>query len=209
VNKPFLPKQNFFNPYKPAYKECIDYFKNYLANYSYIDTSDVADLEKYWEYCTFKKNESLLLPGEVCNKIVFICKGYIKHFTDDKQGRHIINFHKHGEFCTTLPSFLNQAKALDGFISADMTYGLCLSFANFEALKINHPEFIILFHEISSSVNFSVMQRLNSFQTMDARGRYRQLITEHPEIFKHFTALDIANYLGIKPESLSRLKKEF
>jgi hypothetical protein len=43
---------------------------------------------------------------------------------------------------------------------------------------------------------------------MDAKGRYELMLSQHPDVFEKFTMQDVSNYLGIKAETLSRLKKE-
>ena len=43
---------------------------------------------------------------------------------------------------------------------------------------------------------------------MDAKGRYELMLSQYPDVFEKFTMQDISNYMGIKAETLSRLKKE-
>ena len=54
----------------------------------------------------------------------------------------------------------------------------------------------------------NIRDRLTSFQSMDAKGRYELMLSQYPDVFEKFTMQDISNYMGIKAETLSRLKKE-
>lgn len=204
----FSPTPHVYQSYKPTSVECYDYFKKYLIGFPYIKPEDLVQLDKYWDFVILKKDESIVLPGEVCQHIVFVNKGYVKHFTDDHSGRHVINFYTQGDFCAAIPSFLNEAPAVDGFTCTELTFGLKINLQKFKILLKERPVFKQLFNELYSHITSNILQRLNSFQKMDAKGRYNQLLISHPQIFNHFAAQDIANYLGIKPETLSRLKKE-
>ncbi|HPA35233.1 MAG TPA: hypothetical protein PLA16_02635 [Chitinophagales bacterium] len=51
-------------------------------------------------------------------------------------------------------------------------------------------------------------RRISTFQSLDALGRYELLMKKKPSLFHRFSLQDISNYLGIKPETLSRLRSD-
>ncbi len=200
-------KVKFYNPYKPTAKECFSYFIQYLACFSFFAPNDLNDLEQYWEYCVLHKNQPLVLSGDVCEYIVFIYRGAIKHYVLHNNSPVNIDFATDGHFCSGVRSFLHQTKAGDGFVSTQNTFCLRISYKKFKELIQEHPAFATLFDMLNEEAMLRLMNRLASFQTMDAKGRYLLLKNEHPEVFNRFTVQDISNYLGIKPETLCRLRK--
>ena len=204
----FIPEIKFNNPAKPTYKECLSCFTEYLKSVPFFSSNDWNNLEDYWEYFHLSKNNPIVLPGEICEHIVFICRGAVKHYTENISGKYIITFATEGYFCTAIPSFLNQAKAKDGLICVKSTFGLKISLPNYKKLSAEHPAFEQLFQKISEEELLRLVNRLTSFQSTDAKGRYDLLMQQNSSVFNHFTMLDISNYLGIKPETLSRLRSE-
>jgi hypothetical protein len=203
----FTPSADFSKTNKPNYKECLEYFIQFLGNFSFFSMMDLQGLENYWEYSVLHKNDAIVLPGEVCNHIVFICKGAVKHFTGGLESPYIIEFATDCNFSSGLRSFKDQIKATDGFVCTKTTYGLKLSYIKYQQLIKDKPAFEKLFNLMSEKAMYTLVSRLASFQSMDAKGRYELMLSQHPDVFERFAMQDISNYLGIKAETLSRLKK--
>ena len=206
--KDYTPDLKFSNSNKPTYEECLEYFVLFLRNFSIFKSTDLEGLERYWEYCEMAKNDAIVLPGEVCEQIVFICKGAIKHFTGGMESQYIIEFASDCDFSAGVRSFLGRIKAVDGFVCAKRTYGLKISYKKYHKLIKDRPAFEQLLNLINDKANQNIRNRLISFQSMDAKGRYELMLSQHPDVFEKFTMQDVSNYLGIKAETLSRLKKE-
>lgn len=204
----FTPVANFKNAKRPNYSECLQYFKSFLSNFSIFSAEDLENLDKYWEFCVMKKNDGIVMPGEICSHIVFICKGAVKHFTGGPESPYIIEFATSCNFSTAVRSFLGQIKAVNGFVCAQDVYGLKISRYNYDQLIKERPAFEKLLHLINDKANENILIRLTAFQSMDAKGRYELMLSQYPDIYENYSMQDISNYLGIKAETLSRLKKE-
>jgi len=204
----FTPSVNFANTNKPSYKECVDYFVKFLSNFSFFNVSDLDDLDDYWEYYSVSKNKSIVLPNQPCESIIFICKGAVRHYTETNEGQYIIDFATDCNFTACLRSFTGNVKTNNGFVASQNTFGLKITRKNYELLIKKRPAFEQLINLFSEKAMVNVLNRLASFQSTDAKGRYELLLNEHPDVFESFTMNDISNYLGINPETLSRLKKK-
>lgn len=198
----------FAMPNRPTMRECLAVFTEYLNMLDRFSREDLKQIETYWEYFQIGKNKSLVSPGEVCHHIFFICKGAVKQVVEDQTGRYIIDFMTDGYFCTQLSSFLHERPAKDNLFCVKPTYGVRISLPNLRQLCHDVPAFAEFFRAMGEDELYRVIGRLTSFQATDARGRYDLLMRENSSVFNLFTMLDIANYLGIKPETLSRLRNE-
>lgn len=197
-----------FKRTKPTYQECLDYFVEFLKHFSFINEDDLVNLGKYWEYYSAKKNEPIVLNDEVCEYIVFNCKNAVKHVIENNNQQNVIELLTESNFCTSIKSFVLKIPSESSFICTQNTYGLKLSLENFNKLMKQHPVFEQIMNQAHVKITDHLFTRLTLFQSLDSTGRYDALMKEHPEVFSKFTMNDISNYLGIKPETLSRLRKK-
>lgn len=203
-----LTNQKFNQPQRPNFRECIAVLTDHLRRFPGFSTADLEGLDRYWEYFQAAKNRSLADPGVICPYIYFICYGAVRQYADDEHGRHIIDLRTSGYFVSLFPSFMNQHAALGGLNTARGSFGLRLSLTGYRAMIHQRPAFVEFFRSMQEEETRRILGRLVSLQSLDARGRYELLKEENFTVFNHFTMLDIANYLGIKPETLSRLRNE-
>ena len=206
--KDFTPIIDFNFKNRPTHQESITYFTKFLENFSFFQKDDLIELEKYWSYCSYDRNKFIVTPGEVTEYLVFICKGAVRHFTEDKNGQHIINFTTDCNFILSLNSLKNQEKTIDGYVTSKDSHGLKISYKNYQQLIKTRPAFEQFFDLFAEKERLLLLNRLTSFQSADANERYLILLNEQPDVFDAFTMNDISNYLGINPETLSRLKKK-
>jgi CRP-like cAMP-binding protein len=192
---------------KLSYYECLEYFVAHLQGYGCFASTDLLTLERYFDYYSVKKNKKLITAGQVCQELKFICSGNAKYYTEDENGKYILSFFTGSNFCANVESFYYQAESNNSAISCTDIYGLRISHPNFQKLLRERPAFDAFFKKlIFNEINY-LKKRVRELLSMDARERCRQLESEHPLIFEKFKLIDISNYLGIKPETLVRLRK--
>ncbi|MFN8284974.1 MAG: cyclic nucleotide-binding domain-containing protein [Chitinophagales bacterium] len=197
-----------FKRAKPTHQECLNYLALFLKNFAFIEESDLQNLGKYFEYFSAKKNDIISSQGKYCEHIVFICKGAVKHVIENNNQQNVIELFTEANFCASIKSFISGKPAIAGFICSQNTYGLKLSLENFERLIQLRPAFEQLMNQMQDETATNYMYRLTFFQSLDSNGRYHVLLKEHPDAFEKFTMQDISNYLDIKAETLSRLRKK-
>lgn len=168
----------------------------------------VALLAQAFAYKELKKREYLLREGERCNYLAFIIKGGMMCYYNKGGKRYIDEFSLDHEFITDYSSFLNAVpsdkniqciedakvfvisrKQLDGLYERDN--------ADFERLgRVMAEQLYLQWHEKSKSL------------LMDsATERYTKLIKNRDQLPQRVPQYLIAEYLGITPESLSRIRK--
>jgi CRP-like cAMP-binding protein len=144
--------------------------------------------------------------GELFNKLLFIQSGIIRSFRLIDGEDYSFYFYTNNEFVVDLESFLT-----------DTTSQL-----NFEALtdctftEIKKPALLSLYKKIpgleklgriiAEQAYLNVHERLKQFQTDDLETRYLKLISRNPDLFQTVSQYHIASYLGVKPQSLSRIR---
>jgi CRP-like cAMP-binding protein len=154
-----------------------------------------------------KRNQILINEGEVANIIAFTNKGYLRVFFNHNGEEISRDITPLNSFATALPSFITQKPSYE-IISAITDCELfIIKKSDLEFLYKNHPKWERLGRRIIEDMFVDVQHRLYLFITEPAEIRYKMLIKRYPDMIQNVPLKYIANFLGIKIQSLSRLRK--
>jgi CRP-like cAMP-binding protein len=174
----------------------------------------VTPSEEEWEafYKSFRpksirKNEVYLAAHQTSKYIAFIEKGCFRMFYTLQGEERCKDFQTEGQFTGSLYSFLSQKPALYSVaavedsdileVSRDKLYSLYKAYHVWERFGRMYIEQIFLYKE----------QREASLLNKSAKERYDELVASQPALVQRLPLKYISSYLGIQPESLSRLRK--
>ncbi len=156
---------------------------------------------------TARKNEWLLEKGTVCNHLYFISKGCLRlYYAQEGQGEATRFMAFEDTFLTSLVSFISRQPATEYIEAVEASLLLAISWQDFTALRERIPawdQFYIYLLEYGILVNTN---RLSSMLTQNATERYRQLLRNNPDLVQRLSNSNLAAYLNVSPETLSRLK---
>jgi CRP-like cAMP-binding protein len=148
----------------------------------------------------------LLQEGQISNHIYFIKKGCLRMWFN-KDGKEItFQFFFEGQAVASIDSFLNNQPGLFTLESIEPSDIISISKENFEKLNKIYPEIKDRFQELLFQRFRNYAQLFLSRIKDSPSERYKDLITNHPEIIKRVPQHYIASYLGITPISLSRIR---
>jgi CRP-like cAMP-binding protein len=182
---------------------------NYLARVLNVPLEKVNMCSLHYEVKKVQKNQFLLQYGEVCRYIYFVEKGLLKMYSIDKNGKeHIIQFAPESWLTSDRSSLYFNEKSVYYIEAVEDSEVLLL-----------HPDFINkLIGEFPDSLEKSdillqkhiksLHDRINSLLAETAEERYMKFIKMYPDLLLRVPQWMIASYLGITPESLSRVRKE-
>ncbi len=202
----FEPNVQFEKPNLPSAKECFEYLRQFLANFDFITTNDVGNLYDYFEYFHYPKNEVILSKGEVCTDLYFIVKGSLIKYVEDELGKNIILFITETNFCAAVKSLHFQLPSNYYIASSENVYGLKLSYQNYFRLVADKPDFMNFFQLMIDETIDLLIDRIRVLLALDAKQRYEVFLKQYPDVYQRFNLQDISNFLGITPETLSRLR---
>lgn len=153
------------------------------------------------------RNQLLLSPGEVCKNYYFIETGALRVFTINKEGIENSRFFAfEGNFCTALPSFINQEPAMEYLQSIEKSRLLSISRSSFFEMVEKHRFFSGIYLNILETGFINAQKRIYGFQGFDAIEKVRWVIKSQPELLLRVSNKMAASYLGISPSTLSRMK---
>lgn len=190
--------------------------KMYQAGLSTYLTSnldiDPNELVSVLENCSVKevvKDEYLLQPNEFCSAIFFVEKGLLRQFSLDEKGKeHILTFAPENWFVTDRESsYFNKPSRY--FIQAlENTRVAVLDDRFIQQMSQTFPTFSNFNTTLLHNNIRSLQNRINLLLSASAEDRYLQFIKMYPDILLRVPQSMVASYLGIAPESLSRVRRE-
>lgn len=154
------------------------------------------------------KNALLLRADEVCEKIYFIEKGFVRWFYCNEKGKEITHsFAAENSFVTAFDSFFQRQpsryfiEVLEDSVLYSMTY------KDVEKELEQFPETQRLTQLVLIQIVEQTLDKNAALQCRTAKERYRYLTEKHPEILQRASLFHIASYLGITAETLSRIRR--
>ena len=157
-----------------------------------------------------RKKQFLLQEGEICRYEYFVNKGCLRTYNIDEKGiEHNVQFAIEDWWIGDMYSFLTQTPArynIDALENCELLY---LGKDELEQLYIKVPKFERYFRHLLQNALVAGQQRITESMSMTADERYCNFIERYPLMEKRIPLKHIASYLGITPESLSRVRSQY
>ncbi len=176
-----------------------------------VEQSSVADVVLYglyFEKTTVTKNTIIDEQDKVPNYLYFVNSGFIRLFYYDANGEEQTNYLcATASFIASFSSLINKTPATENVECITDCELLRISVANTKLLiekSENFKRFSLVMFEKALS---SSAVRANNLATLSGEQRYAKMITEQPHFVQNIPLQYIASYLGIQPQSLSRIRK--
>lgn len=156
----------------------------------------------------YEKGAFLIEEGKVGHDIFFIVEGSaFSYVTDNKGEKHAIQFALEGHWISDLYSFFSEQKAQYTIEVLEPLKVLSLSKKNFAKACDSIPVFDRFFRILIQNAYVALQHRLAKTNSESAEVRYIEFATQYPEFVQRIPQYLIASYLGMKPQSLSRIRK--
>lgn len=155
-----------------------------------------------------KKDTDLLKQGQVCRYVYFIEAGFFRMFYVDYKGNEInCRFGKPDEFVVDFASFITRKPALYYWKAMEDSTVIALAHDEIEKLYDSNPNWSKFGRMIAESVYLMIIERQEMLHFQTPEERYATVLKNEPHLFQKVSQNQLSSYIGIKPESLSRLRK--
>jgi CRP/FNR family transcriptional regulator, anaerobic regulatory protein len=185
-------------------------FRKYLDSHQ---TTPVGDEEfaliiSYFTPKKLRRRQYLLQEGDVCRHLSFIAKGAMRQYTVDEKGtEHILRFGIENWWMSDRESFITKQPSRFNIEAVEDCELLQLNHTGYEELSRVSPAYIQLNRILDERGYIAAQKRIHSSISNTAEERYIELLNTHPAFFQRFPQNMIASYLGVSPETLSRIRK--
>lgn len=170
-----------------------------------------------WEMCknNFRpkrmlKRQFLLQEGDVCRELAFVEMGALYSYTVDSKGnQHVIRFAFEGWWMANLQSFFTGNPTTLNIEVLEDSELLVLDRTNHEKLLEEIPAYERYHRIIIQNAYVALQQRAENALGLTAEEKYARLIAQNPEFLNRVPLNLVASYLGVSPETLSRVRGNF
>lgn len=182
--------------------------RKFIENYSRLNDSEWHSIEQLFENKEFNKNEKILEEGKVCRYFYFLESGLIR-FYNNIDGNDITKTFTIAPYCfTSRISFRKQIASNEGIQALEKTVVWQISFKNYKKLEELNSWNIFIRRLLNEIQEFSESFYLE-IRTMTAEDRYKKILDEYPnELVQKIPLKHLSSFLGVAPQSLSRIRKK-
>ncbi len=186
-----------------------DKLLQYMHSGNDFTQEETEAVKKYFEPVAFSKNTTIEKAGRVPQYLYYIVSGYLRLFYADENGSEVTTH------INCPPGFFTSYSE---FINRTLSENTIESITDSELLRISKENLDHLISQSEAMKNFSISvfqqsityneKRSRELSVLNAEQRYLKLMNDYPEIIQNVPIQYIASFLGMKPESLSRIRRK-
>jgi CRP-like cAMP-binding protein len=156
-----------------------------------------------------RKRQYLVQEGDIARYQYFVNEGCLRTFhTDDKGMEHNVQFSIENWWTGDMYSFLTQTPGKYNIVAIEDSDLFCIDSEALDLLYTKVPKFEKFFRHLLQNAFVALQERILSGMSESAEDRYQNFRKKFSEMDKRIPQNQIASFLGITPESLSRVRKQ-
>lgn len=189
----------------PAFDQLVSFFGRYVA----LTSPEKEELAPRVHERALKRKEFLLQDGQVCKHFVFVLKGCFKMYAIDKAGKeHNLQFAAEDDWIADISSFYSEKPSKLFIESIEPSRVLLIERADLIFLFGKFPKFVRYFKVIFEDKFVEMQDRVLQNISSTAEERYLNFLKHYPHLSNRLPGVQIASYLGVTPEFLSKIRKD-
>jgi CRP/FNR family transcriptional regulator, anaerobic regulatory protein len=184
----------------------LDYFKKrgYLLN-----DLEIGLVKEKFRSRLYRKRQYVLQEGDVCTQFNFVVRGCLRTYNIDKKGNlHILQFGAENNWINDLGSFHGLKPSKLNIDAIEDTVVLQINLEDLISLYKQSPIFDRIFRVLIENGYIHLQERLLQNISSTAEERYEEFLNRYPHLINRISQVQIAAFLGVTPEFLSRLRNQ-
>lgn len=183
----------------------IDHFKQFF----HLNNTEQEEIERLFTSRVIKRKQYLLQEGEVCKHYSFVVSGCFRMFAVDSNFReHNLQFAAEDDWITDFQSFYDQSPSKLYIEAIEPSTVLQIKHEDLLYLYINYHKFDRNFRIITERKLIDYQNRILQNISSTADDRYEAFLKKYPHLINRLPNTQIASYLGITSEFLSKIRKK-
>ena len=181
--------------------------KQYCQKTVPFNEAELSLIDTYFEACTLRKREFLLQDTQICNFVGFIAEGSIRHFHVKDGVEKTCDISFENAWVTDFQSFTQETVGKMNLQALEETTVFLITRKNLQSIYQACPRYETFGRLMTEHVAQRASDMVMSLSSDKPEERFQNLLNAQPDLFRRVPQKYIANFLGISPESLSRIRK--
>lgn len=156
---------------------------------------------------TYKKGDFFLADGQICKQVGFVTKGLMRYYINHDGEEKTYAFSQENQYVCNYESFLPQNPSSKIIQALEDSEVFVISHSDLQSLYANVREGERYGRIAIEAVFLQMLKDINSFYTETPEVRYERFLNSHPDLQQRISQYHIASFVGVKPQSLSRIRK--
>lgn len=182
----------------------LTHFSNYLS----LDENETKELAERLTERKIKRRQFILQEGDVCQTYTFVVNGCFKMYKVDNEGKeHNLQFAIENDWIVDIGSFHTEQPSELYIEAIEQSTILQIARPKLLYLYTNYSKFDRNFRVLIENEFIELQKRVLQNISSTAEERYLDFSVKHPKLFNRISNVQIASYLGVTPEFLSKIRK--
>lgn len=181
-------------------------FLLFCKQFSPLDEQLLQILQQQTTTKTYSKGEFLLHSGETCKYLYFINEGLIKSYSEKNDKEFIMRFFAENVLFSVFDSYITQTPSKFNLVTLEDTTVTLIRYETMQDLCKQFHAVETFFRKLVSIAAIKMMKRISEMLEESAADLYKLFIEENNGIHQRISLGDMAKYLGITQQSLSRIR---
>lgn len=178
----------------------------YLSKYAPITEEIETAIANSAIFRSFKKGTVLLREGELSNECFFVVKGCVRQYMLKEGEDRTIEFYT--EERSVVPSNFGTSTPSDCYFECSEETTVCVGNPELEKETFSkYPQLESISRIIAEKIVLEQQESMAKFKSASPEERYLNLLETRPDLIQRVPLHQVATYLGVQPESLSRIRK--
>lgn len=187
----------------------FDILRNSISRYIELSDDEFEQFTRPFRFETFKKKDRVLTEGEYCNFEGFVLNGCFKvYYLNENGHEQTLYFALEGWWITDIDSLINHVPSILNIEALEDSEALMISKKDKEELYKSIPQIEKLFRMMNQQSSVALQRRILSLTGKTADKRYLEFLEKYPGLEQRLTQQQVASYLGITHEFLSKIRKK-
>ena len=180
-----------------------------IAKIGNLEIDEIHNIKTYFQPILVARNTILEEQDKTPNYLYFVVSGFMRLFYyDDNREEQTTFLCAENGFIASFSALINQTKATENVECVTDCTVLKISYADTKTLIEQSERFKMFSVAMFEKAMHSNSLRANDLANLNAEQRYQKMIEQQPHFVQNIPLQYIASYLGIKPQSLSRIRKQ-
>ena len=182
---------------------------NTLSQFAHLEENETELIKSSFIPYSLLKGEYFLKEGEINKHVGFLDKGLVRYFVHKDGEESTFEFTKEGEFIGDYQSFRNASVSKQNIQAIEDCVLLIISFPKIQNIYNNTENGNLIGRQIIAHRFDIMVNQLLEVYMQNHEERYKSFVAHYSDLIQRIPQYLIASYVGVQPESLSRIRRRF